>query len=195
MPHPSRQTKIGVDGPSISTLTRDERDPPSRRARGASGHLADRAKPSLQSRSRAGPACGAQLVHLQLRRVVDQHGALHPDLHARLGTDGQRHELVAGTHHDSARQHDRPRADPPQLSSGHEIRHPVSRVRSRGVRHGRIESPGVDARARRVRLVWHPGVDRRRSAADLLQRVDARLAAIGSAAASPDTRRPNGCRS
>ena len=35
-------------------------------------------------------------THLQLRRAVDQHGALHPDLHAGVGPDGRRHELVAG---------------------------------------------------------------------------------------------------
>ena len=43
----------------------------------------------------------AQLDDLQLRGAVDQHGALHSDLHARVGADGVGHELVAGADHDS----------------------------------------------------------------------------------------------
>ena len=71
----------------------------------------------------------------------------------------------AGADHDPARQHDRARPDPAQLASGHEVRHSVSGVRARRVRHARLEPSGADARARRVRLVRHSGVDRRRSAA------------------------------
>jgi NCS1 family nucleobase:cation symporter-1 len=40
----------------------------------------------------------------------------------------------------------------------------LSGVRPRRVRHARLERAGVDARAGRLRLVRHPGVDRRRSA-------------------------------
>ena len=36
------------------------------------------------------PLAPAQLDHLQLRRAVDQHGALHPDLHAGVGPDRRR---------------------------------------------------------------------------------------------------------
>ena len=78
--------------------------------------------------------------------------------------------------HDPARQHDRARSDPAQLAPGHEVRHSVPGLRARRVRHGRLESAGADARARRVRLVRHPGVDRRRGAAHVLRDDRARLA-------------------
>ena len=55
------------------------------------------------------PGPPPQLDHLQLRGALDQHGALHPDLHARVGADGRGHELEAGALHDPARQHDRAR--------------------------------------------------------------------------------------
>ncbi len=94
-----------------------------------------------------------------------------------------------------AGQHDRARADPAQLSSGHEVRHPVSSVRARRVRHARLERPRADARARRLRLVRHPGLDRRRSAANDVQDDRAWLGRRCSARASPATPEPNGCRS
>src|SRR3982751_859598 len=50
------------------------------------------------------------------------------------------------------------------IASGHEIRHPLPRLRAGGIRHHRIEPAGADARARRLRLVRDPGVDRRRGA-------------------------------
>ena len=52
----SRRRNGGSASSISSTLTRDERDPPSGRPRGAAGHVADRAQPSLQSRPGAGPA-------------------------------------------------------------------------------------------------------------------------------------------
>ena len=141
------------------------------------------------------PLAGAHVVHLQLRGAVDQHGALHPDLHAGVGVDGERHELVAGARHHPPRQHHRPHSHPAQLASRHQVRHPVSRFRARRLRHDRFQPARADARARGLRLVRHPGVDRRRSAADVLRGHHPRLAASRSAAGSPDTRRPNGCRS
>ena len=42
---------------------------------------------------------------------------------------------------------------------------PFPGVRARRVRHARLEPAGADARARRLRLVRHPGLDRRRGAA------------------------------
>ena len=71
--------------------------------------------------------------------------------------------------HDPARQHDRPGPDPAELAPGHEVRHSVPGVRARRLRHARLERAGADARARRLRLVRHPGVDRRGSAAHVLQ--------------------------
>ena len=69
-----------------------------------------RAEPALQRGPGAGAGGAAQLDDLQLRRAVDQHGALHPDLHAGVGADDDGHELVAGAVHDPARQHDRARS-------------------------------------------------------------------------------------
>ena len=75
------------------------------------------------------------------------------------------HELVAGAHHDPARQHDRARPDPAQLAPGHEVRHPLPRLRPRRLRHPRLEPARAHARAGGLRLVRHPGLDRRRGAA------------------------------
>src|SRR5258708_5276645 len=55
-----------------------------------------RALPALQPRPGAGARRPPQLVHLQLRRAVDLDGPLHPDVHAGVGPDGQRHELEPG---------------------------------------------------------------------------------------------------
>ena len=55
--------------------------------------------------------------------------------------------------------------------------------------------PGADARARRLRLVRHPGVDRRRSAAHRFSRRSSRAGRRCSAPASAGTRPPSGCRS
>ena len=75
------------------------------------------------------------------------------------------HELVAGAHHDPARQHDRAGPDPAQLAPGHEVRHPVPGLRARRLRHDRLQPARPDARAGGLRLVRHPGLDRRRGAA------------------------------
>ena len=121
-----------------------------------------RIQPALQRGPRAHRSGAPHLDHLQLCRAVDLDGALHSHLHAGVGPDRRGHELVAGAPHDPARQHHRARADPAQLAPGHEVRHSVPGVRARGVRHPRLERAGADARAGGLRLVRHPGVDRRR---------------------------------
>src|SRR5438093_6157884 len=55
---------------------------PSRRARRAERPLAHRPESPLQPRSGPRPARPPRLDDLQLRGPLDQHGALHPDLHA-----------------------------------------------------------------------------------------------------------------
>src|SRR5260370_863651 len=62
------------------------------------------------------------------------------------------------------------------IASRDEVRHSVSGVRARRVRHARIERPRADAGARRLRLVRYPGVDRRGSAPHVFQDVDAGVA-------------------
>ena len=47
---------------------------------------------------------------------------------------------------------------------GHQVRNSLPGIRARSLRNLRIESPGADARDRRLRLVWHSGLDRRRGA-------------------------------
>ena len=83
---------------------------------------------------------------------------------------------------------DRARADPRELAPGHEVRHPLPRLRARGLRRLRRERARGDARARRVRLVRHQRVDRRAGAADVLPLALARLADARSA--TVDARRP-----
>ncbi len=101
-----------------------------------------------------------------------------------VGPDGGGHELVAGALHDPARQHDRPRPDPAELAPRHEVRHPVPRLRPRRLRHARLEPAGAHARARRLRLVRHPGLDRRGGAAHVLHQPRPGLADAARARAS-----------
>ena len=100
---------------------------------------------------------------------MDIDGALHTDVYARVGADLVGHELVASSAHDFTWQHDRARADIAQFTSGDEIRNSVSGVCSSGVWNDGVESAGVDASARRVRLVWHTSVDRRTGVADVFR--------------------------
>ena len=82
----------------------------------------------------------------------------------------------AGAVHDPARQHDRADPDPAQLASRDEVRHPVPGLRARRLRHVRIQPARADARARGLRLVRDPGLDRRRGAAHVLHEPRARVA-------------------
>src|SRR5258707_1393150 len=95
---------------------------------------------------------------------MDQHGALHSDLHALVRFDQRGHELVAGADYDSAGQHDRAGSDSAELSSRHEVWNSLPGFRARRLRNLWLESSCLDARNRRVWLVWDSGVDWRRSA-------------------------------
>ena len=77
-----------------------------------------------------------------------------------LMTEGM--SWCAGALHHPARQHDRARADPPELAPRHEVRHPVPGLRARGLWDLRLQPARPDAGPRGLWLVWHPGVDRRR---------------------------------
>jgi hypothetical protein len=90
---------------------------------------------------------------------VDFDGALHSDLYDGFRLDFGGNELVAGTNYDFARQYNRSRADSSQFASGNEIRHSVSRVCSRRLRHIRLKSSGDYAGDCRLRVVRDSGVD------------------------------------
>ena len=75
---------------------------------------------------------------------------------------GGRHELVGGGPHDLPRQRHRPRPDPAERPRGHPLRDPLPGLLPRLLRHAGREPPGAPARARRLRLVRDPGLDRRR---------------------------------
>src|SRR5690242_21451570 len=111
---------------------------------------------------------------------MDFHGALHPDLHARVRVDRRGHELAPGAVHHSARQHHRSRSYPAELSPWYEIRHPIPGLRARVVRNSWLERAGADAGRRCLRMVWHPGVDRRASAARLFSLTLALVAGVDS---------------
>ena len=108
------------------------------------------------------PRAGRKWGTARHRRPVDLHVRLHPDLHARLVADRAGHELVAGRAHDLPRQPHRAGADGAQRPRRHPLRHPVPRLLPRVVRHPRRQRPGPAARLRRLRLVRHPDLDRRR---------------------------------
>src|SRR5262249_3878748 len=114
---------------------------------------------SLERRPRSSAHQAQKLDYVQLRRSLDQHGALHPHLHARLRSDKRGHELVAGAYDDSAGQYYRTSPDPAELASRYEVRHPISRVCARQLRHGWFEPAGVDASNSRLRMVWDSGLD------------------------------------
>ncbi len=77
------------------------------------------------------------------------------------GLIAEGHELVAGRAHHLPRQLHRAHADGAQRARGHEVRHPVPRLLPAVVRHPRGERARAAAGARGLRLVRHPGVDRR----------------------------------
>ena len=129
------------------------------RARCRGGH---RAEPVVQRRPRARAGGAAQVGHVQLRRALDFHVRLHPDLHAGVVADRRRHELVAGRPHDFSRQPHRARPDGPQRPCRDALRHPLPGLLPRGVRHARRQRAGPAPRARGLRLVRHPDLDRRR---------------------------------
>ena len=89
----------GTSG-SSTTATSSTRSSSPTAASSSRDRSAHRGEPALQRRPRAGADRAAQLDDLQLRGAVDQHGALHPDLHAGVGADRGGHELVAGAPHD-----------------------------------------------------------------------------------------------
>ena len=95
-------------------------------------------------------------------RPLDRDGGLHHHLHARRQPDRAGDELVAGHAHHPPWQPDRARADDAQRPSRHAIRDSVSRSPAGPVRHARVECSGADARARCLRLVWHPDLGGRR---------------------------------
>ena len=113
--------------------------------------------PLYNEDSRAGSRGEAQLDDLQLRGALDQHGALHSDLHARVGTDRGGDELAAGALHNPARQHHRAPFDPAQFAPRHEIWNSLPGLRAGQLRRDRIEPAGVDASACGLRLVRHSG--------------------------------------
>ena len=110
-----------------------------------------------------GPDREADLDHLQLRGAVGRHGPQHPDVDAGRGPGRDRDGLVPGDLHDHARQ--RHRADP---DAGEQPRRaPSTASRSRSSPGPRSASSGPTCRrciraGRRLRLVRHPDLDRRR---------------------------------
>src|SRR6266568_1077225 len=101
------------------------------------------------------------LAHLQLRRLVDFHEREHPHLHARQRHDCRRNELEASPLHRVPRQ--RAGADPhaSKRPRRRALRHPFPGICSRILWRSRRECPRDPARARRLRLVRDPNLDRR----------------------------------
>ena len=118
-------------------------------------------QPALERGPRAHVAGQPDVVHLSHRGALDRHERGDHHLHARLGTDAARHDVVAGAHHHPPRQRHRPHPDDPQRARRHEVRRVVSRVVPCGVRRQRRQRAGDPARDRSLRLVRHPDLDRR----------------------------------
>ena len=132
-----------------------------RRRRAAGGRVAQSA---LEPRPRADAAVAPHLVHLSHRRALDRHERGDHHLHARVGPAAAGHDVVAGDAHHPARQHHRPRADDPERARRHQIRRVVPGALPRQLRRARRQRAGDAARARRLRLVRHPDLDRRAGA-------------------------------
>ncbi len=103
-----------------------------------------------------------QVGHQGHRRAVDLHVRLRAHLHAGLVADRRGDELVAGGAHHLPRQLRRARADGAQRARRHQVRHPLPRLLPRRVRHPRRQRARRPPRPGGLRLVRHPGVDRRR---------------------------------
>src|SRR5262249_51974096 len=59
-------------------------------------------------------------------------------------------------------------SDPAEFPSRHQVRNSLPGVCARFLRHLRIEPAGIDARDRRLRLVWNSGMDWRRGIEHLI---------------------------
>ena len=106
--------EVIVDNGSISGPHGPRRVPEARRARRGM-EVADTHDPSLYNEDLApDSARAAHLGTVQLRVAVGRDERVHPDLHAGVGADRRRHELVAGHRHDSAGQPDRAGSDAAQ---------------------------------------------------------------------------------
>ena len=78
------------------------------------------------------------------------------------GAHRRRHELVAGHPHDFSRQPHRADPDGPQRARRNKLRNSISGLLPRVVRDEGREHAGDSPRTRRLRMVRHPDVDRRR---------------------------------
>src|SRR5205085_10073839 len=87
-----------------------------------------------------------------------------------------RYELVAGAYHDLAWQHDCLDSHSAQLASGHEVRHSLPRLCARRLRHVWFKLTCAHACNRRLRLVRHTSLDRRRSVRHTLSSAHSALA-------------------
>ncbi|CAA9476887.1 MAG: Cytosine/purine/uracil/thiamine/allantoin permease family protein, partial [uncultured Solirubrobacteraceae bacterium] len=120
----------------------------------------DRRLTAEQRRPGPDAAGSAHLGHVRHRRAVDRPVDRHHDVHAGVRPHRGRDAVVAGAAHRLAGQPDRPRPHAAQRASGDEVRHPVPRARPGELRGEGRERRGHGARARRLRLVRHPDVDR-----------------------------------
>ena len=170
MPRPSR-AHLGrtlASRQESTSFGRHERDGDPARGRARRADAIRGAVTARRSTTTTSRRCGVKRTWnaWDYARAVGLDGPLHPDVHARGGMIAAGMAWWQALAHDPRRQPDRARADPAQLASRHEVRHPVPGVRARRVRHDRRELSGADARDRRVRLVRHQRVDRRPGAAD-----------------------------
>ena len=103
------------------------------------------------------------LGHIQLRRAVDFDVSEHSHLHAGRQLDSRGNELEAGGRNHLYRQRHRTRADAAKLASRREVRNSVPCSGSRFVRSVGRKLCGGSSRTRRLRMVRHSSLDRRRS--------------------------------
>ena len=131
-------------------------------------------QPPLEPGPRADASRPPHVVHLPHRRALDRHERGHHHLHARVGADAAGDDVVAGDAHHPARQRHRAGADDPERACRDEVRRVVPGALPRQLRRRGAQRAGHAARARGVRVVRHPDLDRRPGAQHAARRRVAR---------------------
>ena len=156
----SLHRRVTVGGTDDSRPTSDARST----CRTPAGH---RAQPVVQRRPGSDTHRSSHLDHLQLCRVVDCHGALHSHVFVGRRSDRRGHELVASTVDHRTGQSDRADSDPPECTSGNQVRHSIPGACAEQLWNRWCKRPRAPACGGGMRLVRHSDIHRRRGGAHL----------------------------
>ncbi len=150
--------------------------------KGGTRHVAE--QPALESGSGADRPRAADLGLVSLRLALDRHDRRGAGLDARRRAGRAGHVGAASDRDGAARQPHRAGPAAPDRPCRRPPRRALCGARPRLVRHDRRPPAGARPRPRRLRLVRHPDLDRRRGAAHPARHLPRRRPARGAAPAA-----------